>query len=512
MTAAPTPRRLATSLAAVVATISVVLLAAVALDAFPLGVPGEWVYPHNAQGLLPLAEWVACVFLAAAAAAVAVGYRMPFSPQYAIPRLSALLLLGFAFDWNVLAAGRAGAAENLLALFDRYATGYLESAAGITSTTTYLRDFRNSQEAITDVNHVNAHPPGRILFSKTILDVVRASPAMRCILLDTAPSSMREALAAMEENGFFPYLKTDDDIKAAAIALLYIFLVLLLLGKLAIALAIWELWGSTAALSMGCLYLFVPSPLLFLGHYDFFLASLGALLLWLGIVAARRATWPLPFALGAYSTLCLTFSIAFGVPCLWLGLFWLLEIGVRRKDWRRLLFHFILPYAGGIVLVLASLWLFFGFPLVSVCFGCLNLNSKFFAAQGAGRSVVWKLLNPVEWFASVGIPASLAALLCAAEWLRRRNLRGALAEFAESPAGPAAAASCAALLFLFLTPMRAEAARQWMVAWPIAYLLFAAVFRNLGDAARIPLIVLGLLQAAQILVFRFYVKLVLIDM
>ena len=68
------------------------------------------------------------------------------------------------------------------------------------------------------------------------------------------------------------------------------------------------------------------------------------------------------------------------------------------------------------------------------------------------------------------------------------------------------------LLFLFLTPMRAEAARQWMVAWPIAYLLFATVFRNLGDAVRIPFFVFALLQAAQILVFRFYVKLVLIDM
>ena len=42
-------------------------------------------------------------------------------------------------------------------------------------------------------------------------------------------------------------------------------------------------------------------------------------------------------------------------------------------------------------------------------------------------------------------------------------------------------------------------------------LLFAAVFRNLGEAVRIPFLVFGLLQAAQILVFRFYVKLVLID-
>ncbi len=63
----------------------------------------------------------------------------------ALLRLGAVLVLGVAFDWSVLLAGRTGLGEATYAFLDRFATGYLEEASTIESLPVYLDQFHERQ-------------------------------------------------------------------------------------------------------------------------------------------------------------------------------------------------------------------------------------------------------------------------------------------------------------------------------------------------------------------------------
>ena len=492
----------------------------VTFDVFPLGIPGEWIFPHNKQGMFSFAHLI-YGFLAFALVCVLANQLYAHgkpAKNKIIATFAIILIVASFFDIQVLKSGRMGMGENLLAIYDPYTTGYYQKALEIKSVPEYMSGFHKQQAYSGFVNHSDVHPPGRPLISYMLYQSVKACPILKSFMLRTMPLDLSDMYRQIEENDLLPYFKLTEEVKAAGVLHIYMFLFFLMCARLFFALTLWKLFGTEMTVKFSILYMFVPSPILFLGHYDVLLATISALLMCYALLMRNMKSKYLIFGnivAGMVCAVLILQTVAVAVCCFWLVLFFLLanngETG--KQHFYKVLLHYYLPYGFGILISMLMMQLFFDFNLPKVLFSCLHNNALFFKTQ-CTRSLLWKLINPVEFFTASGLSCSFLVFAGIFELLRHKlkshkklQLPKQFKSLDKIQAAELSSILC--ILLLFFTPTNAEVARLWILAWPFLYILTikAATLFNLSFRQ---LTILGALLVTQTFVFRFFVEIVLI--
>ncbi len=486
-------------------------LGGAATGLLPMGIPGQWVYPHVAPSMesFPFLQIAGSFMVGAGLAGIALAARAKSagSPRLTLAGIILLASASIFFDWKVLECGRIGVSENIMALYDRPTTGYLEAAKDISSFRGYMSDFASGQKNLGFISHCAANPPGRTSLCHAVYGLLDRFPPLQGFILGTMPRDAADAFAAFKANDLFPFFRMDGRDQAAGMLLIYLFLVLLAAGKIFIGCSIWSLYGADTAVSSACFYLFAPAPILFLGHYDCFFGAMSAFLMLLAIMAAKRNSISISAIAGVSACISTLFSVAFGVSCLWTMAYWLWASPSENRI-RHFAMKHVIPFAASYLAVIFLLQALYGFGYVEVLLGCLGNNAQFYRDQ-AVRTWEWKIVNYIEFICGAGIPLSL---LIPGFLARRRNeMADFLRKTMSLSSDPAATASLACLLFLAFTPTRGEVGRLWIPAIPMLHLLLPRVFASFGGEKNRMLFTCGILLVAQIIVMRHFVKIVIIE-
>jgi len=424
----------------------------------------------------------------------------------AISGIIVLSLSSMLFDWNILLSGRIGIAENLMALYDDATTGYLEEASKAGSFANYIENFAEKQKKNEFINHCITNPPARTILCMLIYKI-NHQPSLRNFIIKTMPSEAHSAFKIFKDENLFPKFKMDELDQATGILLLYVFLLLILFGKIFCGIIILLLYGKENSLDLAPLYLFIPAPILLLGHYDCFFFSISAFLMMLAIFAIEKESSAI-FAITS-SIMCLStlISIAFGVSCLWIIVFCFLYYTLK-KDRKKILkdmFLFAIFYGATAI----GLLLLFNFDYLEVLFNCLRNNSLFYAKQ-TNRSIEWKLVNYFEFAFAVGLPVALIAFYISIKnfWSLKEKI-----SFFESNNKKKAAifASLISLIFLIFTPTRGEVFRLWTPAIPFFYILLPELLKELKEKKNFAIFSIGFLTVIQIVFMRYFIKIVIIE-
>ncbi|MDD5598400.1 MAG: hypothetical protein PHV82_10680 [Victivallaceae bacterium] len=489
-------------------------LLAVIFDLFPLGIPGQWVYPYNTKGIFSFFH-LSCGCLIFATICCLIRYIRSTPETGRSEKIIVLLIAaaaGFFFDVQVLKSGRMGMGENLFAIYEPFATGYYQKALKIDSAGSFLAEFNKNQRYRGFINHSDVHPPGRTLLSYGIYTLVRNSPGLTSLLLKTMPCSMSDMFVQIQQENLLPQFKFTDAVKAAAVLHIYLFLLIILAGKLFFALIIWQTYGLDFSLETSVLYLFVPTIPLFLGHYDGLLGTVSAFIILYALWKPGGKYLPAAnFILGICCSVFILQSMAVAVPCLWLVFFWLSRSYEKEKT-SHLKFavtRYFIPYGLGILAFIIFMYLVFDFILPGVLFACFRNNELFFQEQST-RSIIWKLLNPVEFLIGAGLSTFFLITVWAFDYFRavKSGFLKKIPRLSDKQA--LEFASVLILAVLLITPTRAEVARQWSLAWPFVYILAAKAvkhyqFRFYQTA------ILGGILVIQIFIFRFFLQIVLMQ-
>ncbi len=491
---------------------SFVFLLSVVLNLFPMGIPGQWIYPYNSQGMLSLNH---IIFGGLVFAAICVLVAKLYSKESASTQSKFVLLFiiisgSVVFDIQVLKSGKMGMGENLFAIYDPFATGYYQKALSISSTNDFLGKFHQNQAYTGFINHINVHPPGRTLMSYYIYKTVENVPGLTALLLKSMPEDMRDAYRLIKNNNLFPMFKLTDEVKAAAILHIYFFLLILLLSKFLFALAVWKAYGVDCSVQTSVLYLFVPTCLLFLGHYDGLLACCSAFIILYALWQPKTKYLFLSnIILGICCSLFILQSVAIAIPCLWLVFFWLSRDTqqTEKNHFNYVFVNYFIPYALGILLFIVFMFICFDFLLPRVLFSCLHNNEMFFKNQSS-RTIIWKLLNPVEFLIGTGLSGFFLLLVWAYDYFKSISWRTLPKRFPLSDQHALELASCACLAVLLFSPTRAEVARQWSLAWPFVYILVIKACQYY-QFKFYQIAILGVGLVVQIFIFRFFLEIVL---
>jgi hypothetical protein len=485
--------------AAVLATASALVLAAIASDAIPL-LRGPAPYPPEWQWAYRESPSSGRLLSALAAAGGLLGLLALSGSAWARrgPRRAAVLLLGAAtvlgwlFQLGLLDLEPAGAFPTLLArTVSRTHTSYYTVAVSpeardpwefLRRHASLLPTFR------TAAKHAATHPPGPVLYYRGLVALCEASPRLTALLLRSLP-----------EDGDPPGAPT---VPAARVAAL---LGALLLGLFGAATGVPVAWlaarlaGDTlAGVRVGVLWSLLPGPALFIPQFDQALALpvtlAGALLvsaLWADRLA--RALGPAMIAglLGGIALFVSYGSAAF----LLLGGLSALALSPRPPRRGLALCGLAAATALGILGVSAML----GHEPLRAAATALAIHREVYTRP---RSYgLWLLFNPLDLALFLGVPVTVLGLV---------RLRSALA----GP-HPAAAADrmtlalAAGLGLLVLSGVtRGEVGRIWIPLMPL--LLVSALARPAGvdgltaSPGWRPALLLGILLAAFCVTMRVH--------
>jgi len=419
-----------------------------------------------------------------------------------------LSLFSMLFDWNILFSGRIGIAENLMALYDDATTGYLEEASKADSVVNYMKNFSEKQKKNDFINHCITNPPARTILCIFIYKFNYHYPLLRNFITKTMPSEAHNAFKIFKEENLFPRFKMNELDQASGILILYVFILLILIGKIFCAIIIFRLYGRETSLNLAPLYLFLPAPILLLGHYDCFFFSISAFLMILAIFAIEKKSATIFAITGFTACLSTLISIAFGVSCLWVILFFLFYYTFKKENKNELL-KAILLFSISYIIAIMILLLFFNFNYFEVLLNCLRNNSLFYAKQ-TNRTIEWKLVNYFEFALAVGLPTALLAFYVAIK--NFRSLKEKINYFeANKKKGAAIFASLISLIFLIFTPTRGEVFRLWTPAIPFFLIILPELFNEFKEKKGIAIFSFGFLTVIQIVLMRYFIKIVIIE-
>lgn len=376
----------------------------------PLGIPGEWVWARIPDPTIPCIELltILCLFLVAAGLAFHVDFRIPAQQRRKkVLGALAICLLGLFFDWQVLLSGRASLAENVVAVADKWSTGYLTQATKIEDMQGFLQSYNRflalDQEAS---NHTDVHPPGNTLLSYWAMQLTCHSglpvrSLTTALLSDWELQNIRKAL--VESRCYPPGRRISfDDFMHAAILIVFFLLLCLALAKGVLLLSLAGLQRSR--LGMAALFLWtVPAPILFLGAYDPLYYLFTSILCLLVVKWSRNSGRWIPAATGCLLGLYTFFSIGFACVAFLLLVLLLLRDGgnagavLRQLAWA-------VPGA----LVMPLLCHLGQINIFETCWLVVRNNGRFFAE--ANRSALWILVNYLDYLLFVG-PVPIV-LLC----------------------------------------------------------------------------------------------------
>ncbi len=371
----------------------------------PLGIPSQWTWQRSDLAEFPWFELGGAVLVFTFAAAIAVIMDNATSRNAGTKHLWLGLPLIFVLlgimDVQVLKAGRSGAVENVYALLDPYATGYLAEAASIEEPGHYFSAYEDKLENIDqDVHHVDVHPPGNVAMAYGVWQLCRTYPALGNALVKWLPTEVRTGLEKAQQHRFFGGRTLTEGYYSAACMLLVLFLFLLLSGQLLLLLAGLQLTNAYQNTGVtACCLAAVPGVIFFLGMFGvvyFFLTSAALACLAGGVCSGRRscsAIW-----VGACGFVCgvgVLFSLAFGTIIALFAV--VLLIRAVHNRWERS--HLIWFPVGGFAVVAGCYAV--GVDIIEICRTCLSNNSLFY--MQTERSWHWMLINPVEFAVFLGV-------------------------------------------------------------------------------------------------------------
>jgi hypothetical protein len=156
--------------------ITIIIIVLVAFTRIPLGIKGDWIWERLDILNISVYDVVMC------SAIIFFGIAIAFIIDFKLPKemfktklfgVFVICIIGLIFDYNVLLSGRIRIAENVIAVADKWTTGYLTQASNIEDLQTFWRDYHNSialdQE---NSNHTDVHPPGNTIFSYFVIKFV----------------------------------------------------------------------------------------------------------------------------------------------------------------------------------------------------------------------------------------------------------------------------------------------------------------------------------------------------
>ena len=373
-----------------------ILLSFIVLNpGIPLGEPGVWVW----QRILPfhpdLTEILGCGLFFAIGGAAAWKLDRNREQKHRLLLAAVIMLCGIGADRIILTSGRAGLAENALAVLNPFTTGYLQpeqSTGAITRN--FVKDILTVPQGEVP-HHRHVHPPANFYLAA----LVQRLPGKWGEAL--LPDAHRELCLLQKANGLIPPLDTPEMMEAA-LKMTVIFWIALELGKFLLA---WILWRIPGVRGRGIALLTAAmgsnGAILFLGHYDTFYFLITSLLLFVLFYALRKPH--LAVGAGILTGCGGLFTLGFGAPGgVAAGV---LLTGPRPEQrWKTV------GYFAGTGIVMAILLQLCGIHIFAIAFKCWE-NQQLFQ-QMSGRSYFfWCGLNVLDALLFCGVLPVLALLI-----------------------------------------------------------------------------------------------------
>lgn len=456
---------------------------------WPLGIPGEWVWPRlpadEATGAnLWLAGGLATGYLVVVLVA---GVRLQSAKVSCLETaawLAGLVMMAFAWLWCVQEtappAGSLGKAP--FVLFYPSSSGYFTLMRGIPPA--QFPAFLAGYEALMrqgDVLHIGTHPPGLFCAFQALAALVDNLPQLHW--LDALqPESVRESFAVLTENT----AQSEAPLQPREVRILW--LAMLTAQSLA-AMSVIPLYAvlrwtqSRAEAFLGAsLWPTVPAVAIFLPKSDAIYPVLSLTIVWLAVESWRR--WQAGgtdgrsvVAAPGRLTCAVLFGIAAGV-CAWLGLFLSLAFmpvlvfvalfgwldGWRKQRCIQERVGWLIPMLVGFALPPVLLYVTTGLNLLTVWW--LNyLNHAGFYAQYPRHYFGWLWRNPVELTLAVGWPVMATAWYTSGGWIA--SIQGRFSPQYWPTRVLAAVVGAGVWGLLWLSGKNSgEAARLWLLLMP----------------------------------------------
>lgn len=457
---------------------------------WPLGIPGEWVWPRlPADGAtwanLGLAGGLAAGYAAVVLTAALRLQTGNVSRLETAAWLAGLVMMAFAWLWCVQEtappAGSLGKAP--FVLFYPASSGYFTLVRGIPPA--QFPAFLAGYEALMrqgDVLHIGTHPPGLFCAFEVLAVLVDALPLTLLHGLDALqPESVRESFAVLAENT----AQSEAPLQPREARILWL---AMLTGQSLAAMSVIPLYAvlrwtqSRAAAFLGAsLWPTVPAVAIFLPKSDAIYPVLSLTIVWLAVESWRR--WQAAGA-GGRSVLAgsggLIRAIVLGVAaglCAWLGLFLslafvpvlvfvtlfgLLDAWRKRRlqDWG----GWLLPMLVGFAFPSLLLYVTTGLNLLTVWW--LNyLNHAAFYEHYSRHYLGWLWRNPLELTLAVGWPVMASAGYTGGVWIVSLQERFNPRHWPTRVLAAAVGAAVWGLLWLS-GKNSGEAARLWLLLMP----------------------------------------------
>ncbi len=460
---------------------------------WPLGVPGEWVWPRLSWASESVAAWawalVPVLLVGALYVAVCVVGGVSVGRVSGWVRggwLAGLCMAGFLWLLAVQAAAPTplGLGKVPWVLFYRRSSGYFSEARDRNrSVAQYLAEYEGLMRQ-GDVLHIGTHPPGLFLVYRGLLAACDASSSLRRAALATEPPSVREAFAVIDQTERLSGRWLGDEEQAA------LWLAFLITQAVAVStvvpayLLMRQDHDATTAWQAVAFWPLVPALAVFLPKSDALYPFLGMTSVWLWRASLSKRSLAAALAAGLSFWLGLLLSLAM-LPIALLAFVatgWQIagaEQGQRRTAWKTALGAATI--AGSAFVLATVVFSVLGHIRLPAVWWLNYTNHAAFYEHFPRTYRRWLPINVIEFAVAAGTPlavAALAGLACGAAGRSSRS-RPALAV----PIGFAVTWTC---LWLSGKNM-GEAARLWIVLmpWllPCAALLFAAWSPH-GDAGR----------------------------
>ncbi|MBX3449529.1 MAG: hypothetical protein KF777_08220 [Planctomycetaceae bacterium] len=481
--------------------LSLVALGIIWGTSLPLGIPGEWTWERGFPG--PDAPWNAILLVLPAAFLVgtlAGGDRLlagsPSAGREALA-LTGLILAGGVWFFAVQESAPVGQRHDKVPFVLYYPNSsgyYFEMRRRDESLDAFFRGYADWMRE-GDVLHVGTHPPGLFLLFRGIMAACETFPGAAGAVLELAPESFHEASDVVAGNSLSSGMPSFDPRQRAVLWLAYLVAVgcvVLTIIPLYLTLRRVELNPMAAWWACG-LWITVPSLAIFLPKSDAAFTLPSMLLVYCGVSALRRRSIAWSVAGAVVLWLAMQFSLAFLPVAAALFLLVGLVAWKRPDDGPTLRELLVMVGTGAAAFVLLSvgLWAATGLNLAEVWW--LNYrNHAGFYGEYPRTGWLWRVVNPIEFAISLGLPCAVLAVSGAATAFRGLPT-------ARDWSTLVAAALATTMVLLWLSGKNSgEAARLWLLLTPwCGYLVGIAIGRGLGvSGSRGVLLALTVVQTA----------------
>ncbi len=483
------------------AVLTVAGLVALLRNAFPLGVPGEWMWDYNWTGREGEIAWPVAAFVVFIACVWAVARKLRDSPPSRGARVlmvAALVVLSLGLQVGIAHLGKIGIADFPVVTLAPWSNGYFILGSKVGDMGEFLSTYHDRMQTMGP--HVRTHPPGGIVLYGAICELFRERPGLTRGLLDAlrgAPFDPGPPMAALEAR-----FQTNIPgwVQAGAWSASMLLMVACCLAVAPIFALARRLHGDRVAFVAAALTAALPGLLVFTPATDQLFCPIAALVAWLCVVGVDRGrVWPwavagLIFAAGLFVSLSVLPLLAL------VGGYALLRQWREPKPrgWRVLLAQCAV-FAAVVAAFFIGLRIATGFRPLLVYGKLLRIAPQTVRDAYDARAAIMTYRKWIWWnLADVLLFAGLSlCVFYVAAWARRS---------AAVRRGPSLHFHLAFLVMLLLLNFSGvtlgEVGRLWLQCMPFLAILAAAELVELAGAREWPLALVLALQGAIAIVMK----------